>query len=73
MDDADVTQERMDREDEMRRRLRASVPPTPPVYYTSCIWCGDPTELGAKYCCKDCSVDAHKYNASLKRNGVRNG
>ena len=40
-------------------------------YYEACQWCGDPTEAGAKYCNKDCATDAHKYEATLKRVGMR--
>ena len=42
----------------------------PPKYHTSCQWCGDPTEDGARYCCKDCATDHMRFNAARRRNGV---
>ena len=38
-------------------------------YHTECNWCGDPTEDGARYCCKDCATDHMRYNSARKRNG----
>ena len=43
---------------------------TPVEYSLECKWCGDPTEGGARYCCKDCASDAFRYESTLKRNGV---
>lgn len=72
-DDADLTQERMEREEEIRRRLREQRANEKPEYHTECAWCDDPTQDGAKFCCKECSKDWHHYEASLKRNGVKRG
>lgn len=43
----------------------------PKAYYTECSWCGDPTEGGVRYCTKDCATDAHRYQATLRRNGIQ--
>lgn len=67
-DDADMTAERMEREEEVRRKYRTEVKA---VYYTECRWCGDPTENGAGFCSKDCHADWHKYEATLKRLNLR--
>ena len=69
-DEADMAQAHMEREEEMRRRLRESCPPPEKIYHTECNWCGDPTEDGARYCSKDCASDAFRYQCSLKRNGI---
>ena len=42
----------------------------PPRHYIECNWCGDPTEDGARYCCKDCATDHMRYNSARKRNGI---
>lgn len=44
----------------------------PKVHYTECNWCGDDTEDGARYCCKDCATDHMRYNAARRRNGEGN-
>lgn len=67
-DEADMTAERMEREDELRRKYRAE---TETKHYDSCRWCGDPTENGAGFCGKDCHTDWHKYEATLKRLNLR--
>ena len=68
MDDADISQERLEREEEARRRYHQPVEIT---YYTSCRWCGDDTENGVGCCCKDCHTDWHKHEATLNRLSIR--
>ncbi|OHD24968.1 MAG: hypothetical protein A2Y38_20285 [Spirochaetes bacterium GWB1_59_5] len=43
----------------------------PKVFYAECQWCGDATEDGARYCCKECATDHMHYNSARERNGGR--
>lgn len=70
-DEADITQERMEREEALRKRLREYAAAQPAVVYKECRWCGDSTEGGAQFCSNDCSKDWHRHDTALKRNGVR--
>lgn len=45
----------------------------PREYYKSCVWCGDPSEGGAKFCSTgvdSCATDYNRYQQTLKRTGV---
>lgn len=69
-DEADITQERLEREEALRKKIRDYEAAKPPVVYTECRWCGDDTD-GAQFCSSDCSKDWHRHDAALKRNGVQ--
>ena len=71
-DEVDLTQARMEREEEIRRKLREQRSIEPPAYHTECNWCGDPTENGARYCDANCRNDHWRYQSAKKRNGERN-
>ena len=71
MDDADRADQRISDTltsavEAARRKANEPIP-----YSYNCNWCGDPTEDGARYCCKDCASDAFKYEVTLKRNGIQ--
>ncbi len=70
-DEADVTTARQEREEEILRRLRERREAVAAEYHKTCVWCGDDTENGAKFCSKDCSADWHKHDHTLKRVGLR--
>ena len=70
MDNADRADKRIAEAVQMAVEAAQRLANEPVKYYTSCNWCGDDTEDGARYCSKDCATDHMRYNAARKRNGV---
>lgn len=52
MDDADLTQERQEREHDAL--MRASRKPAGPQPTGRCLWCDEPVAEGVRWCCVDC-------------------
>ena len=52
MDEADLTQERAEREAELLRR--ASVKPAGPEPTGACLWCDEPVEHPRRWCDAEC-------------------
>lgn len=52
MDDADITQERQEREAELLRR--ASAKPAGPAPTGHCLWCDEPTDDTRRWCDSEC-------------------
>lgn len=45
----------------------------PPEQFTHCVWCGDETDGGAKFCSSgvdSCGDDYNRYQQTLQRTGV---
>ena len=72
-DDADRADKRIAEAIQMAVEAAQRLANEPVKYQTSCSWCGDDTEGGARYCCKDCATDHMRYNSARRRNGVETG
>lgn len=69
MDEIDVANEHIERELEQRIKAARSAKPTPETIH--CMNCGEPTERGSRFCCKDCAEDFEHRARQNKRAGVR--
>ena len=38
-------------------------------HHKECMWCGDPTEGGARWCSKECRDDQERYRPGVKYRG----
>ena len=69
MDEIDVANDHIERELEGRLREARAVKPMEPTKF--CLNCGETTEGGSRFCCKDCSEDYEHRARHNKRAGVR--
>ena len=66
MDDVDLAQRHMEQEEEYRRK---AVRPTQELERTGfCHWCGEPVQLAAVFCNKECS-DERERNVRFRNLG----
>ncbi len=60
MDEADIAQARLEREEELRRRQRLALALP---YCGHCYWCGEPLKSPLRWCDADCRDDWEKFHA----------
>lgn len=69
MDDADMAQERQERE--FQYLIAGARKPNGPTSTGSCLWCNEPVKGDLRWCDADCFSDYNRAETTRQKQGIR--